>query len=145
MKRPSIRRHLLSPESIALTDMVMNLFIFFFVSFSLLYTFHPDRSNRLEVTLPKAEQGRGAKEPGLTVTITKEGIYSVEEKTLSEGQLMARLKESFRHNPNVSVTIRADEWAPCKALVAVFDGCRTAGITRTGFAVLPNEKRGLAK
>ena len=41
-------------ESIAMTDIVLNLFIFFFISFSLLYTLQPDRMTRIEVRLPKA-------------------------------------------------------------------------------------------
>jgi biopolymer transport protein ExbD len=42
-------------ESIALTDIILNIFIFFFISFSLVYTFNPTRESRIIVKLPQAD------------------------------------------------------------------------------------------
>lgn len=141
MKRPSTRPYLLNPESIALTDMIMNLFIFFFVSFSLLYTFNPDRVARLEVALPKAWASQGSQAAAVTVTVTQEGKHFVEGRPVSEAQLLSELVSQVKRQPRISVLIRADELAPCRSLVAIFDACRGAGITRTSFAIQPREVR----
>ncbi|MBI3322413.1 MAG: biopolymer transporter ExbD [Candidatus Omnitrophica bacterium] len=135
MKRPASRSFIHAPESIALTDMILNLFIFFFVSFSLLYTFSPERTARMEVDLPSAATGRPSADQALAVTVTEEGRLYLAEEQVSEQAMRSRLKELARQGPGAAVAIRADEAAPARALVAIFDACREAGITQTSFAV----------
>jgi len=48
-------QYMVSLESIVMTDIVMNLFIFFFISFSLLYSFDPSRAKQIKVNLPMAK------------------------------------------------------------------------------------------
>ena len=55
MKIRSHRDSILTLESIALTDIILNIFIFFFTSFSLIYTFNPTRESRIMVKLPQAD------------------------------------------------------------------------------------------
>ncbi|MDD5583801.1 MAG: hypothetical protein PHV55_01915, partial [Candidatus Omnitrophica bacterium] len=55
MKIYGRRDYLVNLESVAMTDIVMNMFIFFFISFSLLYTFNADRLKKLGVNLPRAK------------------------------------------------------------------------------------------
>lgn len=136
MKPLATRAYLFTTESIALTDMVLNLFIFFFVSFSLLYTFSPERLARLEVTLPKASTGQGGSE-AVVVTITRDGRYYLGSQAIVEGQLLATMKELATRRPASSVLVCADEASPCRALVAVFDAGRAAGVTKMSFAVQP--------
>ena len=137
MKTPATRGYLLTPESIALTDMVMNLFIFFFVSFSLLYTFSPERLARLEVNLPKASAGQGGSQATTVVTVTRDGRYFLGERAVPDGRLVTELAQLAARRAGMAVLIRADEASPCRALVAVFDACRSAGISRTSFAIQP--------
>lgn len=137
MRRPAARSYIHSPESIALTDMIMNLFIFFFVSFSLLYTFSPERTARMAVDLPKASTGQPGSEEAVHVTVTEKGQLYLAEKSVSEEEMRGELKEISRREPKTAVAIRADESAPARSLVAIFDACREAGITRTSFAVRP--------
>lgn len=137
MKPISSRSYLLNPESIALTDMVLNLFIFFFVSFSLLTTFNPHRLSRLEVSLPKASTGQSVPEMVVVVTITRNGRCHIGNRVVAESRLKEELAELARQKPGASVLVRADESAPCRSLAAVFDAGRAAGITRMNFAVLP--------
>ncbi len=137
MKLPTTRGYLLATESIALTDIVMNLFIFFFVSFSLLYTFSPERMARLEIALPKASTAGGGAQTALVVTVTREGRYFFGDHAVPEGRLRPELAELAKRRPGTGVVIRADEGASCGALVAVFDACRAVGITQTSFAVQP--------
>ncbi len=139
MKHLSTRSYLLNPESIALTDMVLNLFIFFFVSFSLLYTFSPHRLAQLDVTLPKASTGQTLPETVVVVTITRSGRCHLGNRVIAESRLKAELAELAKQKPGASILVRADESAPCRALVAVFDAGRLAGITRMNFAVLTQD------
>ncbi|MGA2315408.1 MAG: biopolymer transporter ExbD [Thermodesulfobacteriota bacterium] len=39
---------------VAITDIILNIFIFFFISFSLVYPFNPARDFRIIVKLPQA-------------------------------------------------------------------------------------------
>ncbi len=45
---------MVSLESIALTDIILNILIFFFTAFSLVYTFNPTRESRIIVKPPQA-------------------------------------------------------------------------------------------
>ena len=140
MKPLSTRSYLLNPESIALTDMVLNLFIFFFVSFSLLYTFSPQRLAQLEVSLPKASTGQAPlPESVIVVTITRNGRCHIGNRVVPESRLIAELTDLAKRQPGTAVLVRADESAPCRSLVAVFDAGRAAGVTRMNFAVLPSD------
>lgn len=137
MKPPATRPYLLTLDSIALTDMVLNLFIFFFVSFSLLYTFSPERLARLEVTLPKAATGEGAGGATVVVTITPAGHYYVGDRAVPEGRLTTELAALAARRPAPAVLVRADAEAPTRSVVAVFDAGRAAGVNRMSFAVQP--------
>ena len=139
MKIKPSPRSFLTLESVAMTDIVMNLFIFFFVSFSLLYTFSADRLSRLDVTLPKAVTGDGASEGVVTVTITRQGTCYLEERAVPEGRLKSTLGELVKRRPGSSFLVKADESAPCRALVAVFDAGRAVNVKRMSFAVQPKD------
>ncbi len=141
MKPLSTRAYLLNPEPIALTDTVMNLFLFFFVSFSLVYTFNPDRISRLEVTLPKASAGQELSESPVVVTISRDGRCFIRNRVIPVSRLKGELGEIIRSQPGAAVLVRADEAAPCRSLVAVFDAGRSAGAARMSFAVLPPSDR----
>jgi biopolymer transport protein ExbD len=55
MKIKTHRDSVVTLESIAFTDIILNIFIFFFTAFSLVYTFNPARESRIIVKLPKAD------------------------------------------------------------------------------------------
>ena len=144
MKPPTTRAYLLTPESVASTDIVLNLFIFFFVSFSILSTFSPERLARLEVTLPRASSAGAGSETAVVVTVTREGQYSVGDRAIEAGRLPEELAAVAAQRASPPIVVRADAAAPCRCLVAVFDAARGAGITRVSFAVqrLPSVETG---
>ena len=55
MKIKTHRDSTVSLESFAITDIILNMFIFFFISFSLVYTFNPARESRIIVKLPQTD------------------------------------------------------------------------------------------
>ena len=118
--------------------MVLNLFIFFFVSFSLLSTFHPGRRAQLEVTLPRAAAGRlPGSESLLVVTVARDGRCILDSRVVPKSRLKAELMRIAGGRPGLAILVQADESAPCRSLVAVFDAGRAAGVERMNFAVQP--------
>src|SRR5438552_18662045 len=65
---------LFSLESVAITDIIMNMFIFFLITFSFLATFHKSNEGELDVNLPKAASATPpAEKKGLSVNLAQEG------------------------------------------------------------------------
>ncbi len=62
MKIRTNRTAMAGLESVAITDIILNMFIFFFTSFSLVYTFNPNRESRIQVKLPQADVKAPAKQ-----------------------------------------------------------------------------------
>ena len=136
MKIKTSQKSFLSLESVAMTDIVMNLFIFFFISFSLLYTFNPHKEAKIEVKLPEGqakEEPRGDAPVVVSVTSGNE-IYIGKKRVLPEalkGELASRAKSAKRSG----VLVRADKLASVDYLVKVLDSAKQAGIEKLGVAI----------
>jgi biopolymer transport protein ExbD len=115
-------------ESVALADIVMNLFLFFFITFSLVATFDRSRETKLRVELPQVRSGL----PALLVTahdifITKEGKLLWDESELTLDQLRAELAKP--QIKQLRLTLRADRRSNVQILVQVLEALRDAGRT----------------
>ena len=120
-------------ENFAMTDIVMNLFIFFVITFSLLYTFR-----MVKLTLPDSKQEEEIS--GILISITEDDkIYLNEEYITSldeqdfeyedasgnitltpKEELLEPLKELLGDEPqNARVIIRADKNLPYKKVEKV--------------------------
>src|SRR5512136_2018865 len=73
MKIKTHRDLLVSLESVAITDIILNMFIFFFTSFSLVYTFNPNRESQIDVKLPQANVRTAAPARPIVVSVTRVG------------------------------------------------------------------------
>ena len=83
---------LFSLESVAITDIIMNMFIFFFITFSFLATFHKSNEGELDVNLPKAASATPpAEKKGLSVNLTQEGGLFL-GKELIQGRIAIEVK-----------------------------------------------------
>ena len=137
MKIKTSRRFPLSLESVAMTDIVMNLFIFFFISFSLLYTFNPHKESKIEVKLPggAAREAAPQEEP-LTITVTHGNeIYIGASRILPEA-LKGEVTSRSKSQKLTGVIVRADKQAFVETLVQVLDTAKQAGIQKLGVAIL---------
>jgi biopolymer transport protein ExbD len=124
-------RHREDPEInlISLIDVLLVLLIFFMVS----TTFQQE--GRVKVQLPQASQiplPKGAHEP-LVITVTAEGTYRVNERTLinSAADTLRAALVREAGNDRGPITIRADARSTHQAVVTAMD---VAG--RLGFAQL---------
>jgi biopolymer transport protein ExbD len=126
---------LFSLESLALTDIIMNMFIFFFITFSFLATFHKSNEGQVDVNLPKAASATPQKEKkGLSVNLTKEGGLFLDKEPTTLEQLKARFQHEKATGAEITVIVRADQEVPHGRVVAVMDLARTEGLNRLAIA-----------
>jgi len=114
--------YLVSLESVAMTDIVLNMFIFFFISFSLLYTFSPARISKIDVKLPKASSAvslEGAEKTMLT--ITRFGEYFVNDEKTKGAYLKKALQSKLKENPSLSIILKVDSMARFDNVVKALD------------------------
>lgn len=135
MKIRGHRSYLSSLESIALTDIVLNMFIFFFISFSLLYTFDPHRQ-RIEVNLPKASSGSAFEDKDrFYITLTEDGEIYAEKDKVDIKALKDILSTRFEENRDLNVIIRVDKKAIFDHVTQILDTVNLVGIRRISVAV----------
>ena len=135
MKIHGRRDYLISLESIAMTDIVMNMFIFFFISFSLIYTFNPSRIQKLTVNLPAAANTAPTESRTQTeITMTNEGQTYMDGKPVTTSQLRDEIEAKRRLNPEVMVILRADKLVRFERFVAVLDILAELGIKNLDIA-----------
>jgi biopolymer transport protein ExbD len=136
MKIKTHRDTVLTLESIALTDIILNIFIFFFTAFSLVYTFNPMRESRIIVKLPQADVKAPAdqKEPIIvTINSRNEVFLNNRPKTLRE--LRTELQSLIAFNKMRPVIVRADKTVIFDRVVQVMDVAKNSGVERLGIAI----------
>jgi biopolymer transport protein ExbD len=137
MKIGGQKNYLTSLESIAMTDIVLNMFIFFFISFSLLYTFNPARVQKLDIKLPKASNISVIENLNqVNITLSNEGIIYLDTELVTLRELKTKVYEKHKNNPALIVILRADKLARFKDIVSVLDTLTELGITNLNIAAV---------
>jgi len=123
-------------ESIALTDIILNIFIFFFTAFSLVYTFNPMRESRIIVKLPQADVKAPAeqKEP-IIVTINSRNEVFLNNRPKTLRDLRTELQSLIAFSKTRPVIVRADKNVIFDRVVQVMDVAKNAGVERLGIAI----------
>ncbi len=132
MKIAPRRRYIVNLESVAMTDIVLNMFIFFFISFSLLYTFNPSKAKHIKVNLPKAKNVASSKADADTVVITlsSEGPVYWQGEIVTAKELETRLGAAVKRNPRFGVILEVDRLVAFKNAVRVLDILNGLGVER---------------
>ncbi len=139
MKIGGRHQHLISLESVAMTDIIMNLFIFFFISFSLLYTFNPHRVQKLDVKLPKAASASNIEtREQVNITLSKEGPVYLGEDIVTIKELKQAVGAKFKENSELIVVLRADKLVGFHKIVDILDVLTELGITNLNIAAVKN-------
>ncbi len=136
MKIRTHRDPALSLESTAITDIILNIFIFFFTAFSLVYTFNPTKEARIMVKLPQADIKTPVdqKEPiVVTINSRNEVVLNNRPKTLRD--LRTELQSLIGFNKMRPVIVRADKTVIFDRVVQVMDVAKNAGVERLGIAI----------
>jgi biopolymer transport protein ExbD len=120
---------LFSLESVALTDIIMNLFIFFFITFSFLATLHKTTEGQVDVSLPKATTSAPPVErKSVMVSVAKEGNLFFDNVPLTLEQLRTHFQAEKTRGADLTLVIRADKEVPHGRVVEVMDIARTEGL-----------------
>jgi biopolymer transport protein ExbD len=127
-------------ESFAITDIILNMFIFFFTSFSLVYTFNPTRESRIHVKLPQADVRTPAKqkEP-IEVTIDAGARVYLAGKPVALSRLAGAISAMLGSDTSTNVIVRSDRSVVFDRVVQVLDAVKKSGAERLSLAV--EEKR----
>jgi len=136
MKIRTHRDSVLTLESIALTDIILNIFIFFFTAFSLVYTFNPTRESRILVKLPQADIKAPVdqKEP-IVVTINSRNEVFLNNRQKNLRDLKTELQSLIAFSKMRPVIVRADKSVVFDRVVQVLDVAKNSGVERLGIAI----------
>lgn len=132
--------YLVALESVAMTDIVMNMFIFFFISFSLLYTFNTTRLSQLEIKLPKASSAialEGAER--MTLAINRTGEYYINNDKVKYADLKNTLKAKFKENPSFGLLLKVDSLTRFDSVVRALDIINELNIQKVSLASVKKE------
>jgi biopolymer transport protein ExbD len=123
-------------ESLAFTDIILNIFIFFFTAFSLIYTFNPVRESRIIVKLPQADIRRppDQKQP-IIVNINSRNEVFLSNKHINLRQLKKELEALMAFNKERPVIVRADKSVVFDRVVQVLDVANNSGVERLSIAI----------
>jgi len=121
---------------VPLIDVLLVIIIFLVVS----TTF--SRFSELKINLPTAEANSPDKKPNvINVSITADGVYSVNETQLPSKNLeaiVAALKNSSNGEKEVPVIINADAKCEHQSVINVMEASRQAGLTHITFSTKIN-------
>lgn len=123
-------------ESIALTDIIFCIFIFFFTAFSLVYTFNPMRESKILIKLPQADIKTPVdqKEP-IVVTINTRNEVFLNNKPKNLRNLKTELQSLIAFDKTRPVIVRADKNVVFDQVVQILDVAKNAGVERLGIAI----------
>lgn len=113
-------------ESVAVTDIVMNLFLFFFITFSLIATFGQEKLSPLKVDLPSISKGKADSAQTIhEIMLTRKGEILWNQTPVKILELGQKLRDEKIRNERV--ILRSDRHASVQALVRILEVVRDAG------------------
>ena len=136
MKIKTHQESFASLESIAITDIILNMFIFFFTAFSLVYTFNPTRESRIQVRLPQAniKAPLDQSEP-IVVTINSHNEVFLNKRPQTLVDLNKELQSLVALSQVRPVIVRADKTVIFDRVVQVLEVAKNSGVERLGIAI----------
>ncbi len=132
--------YLVALESVAMTDIVLNMFIFFFISFSLLYTFNPGKVSKIDVRLPKASSAISIEGGGRAIiAVNKRGEYFINDDRIGPAKLKSALEAKLKENPSLGIILKVDSVARFDSVVKVLDAVNALNIKKVSIAAFKKE------
>jgi len=136
--RYQTKKILVNMESIALTDIITNMFIFFFITFSLLYV-PAVKEKAIKVDLPKAKSGIAKEDKGTVITLKKgdaEHVYFNGE-FISLADLEKRVRSIASIKQDEPITVKCDKNVYVDNMVKIMDIVKVAGVNKINIAIDP--------
>jgi biopolymer transport protein ExbD len=98
----------------SMTDIVFLLLIFFMITSTLVTT------SALDILLPKAS-GKTENKKSVSVSITKQLAYYIDNKKVSEARLEQDLLKILSNQDSPTIVLRAEEGVPIEKAVKIMD------------------------
>ena len=117
-----------------LVDVTMVLLIIFMITAPLM------RSG-MQVDLPESKTTDLKQKEGIIVTLKKDGIILVDEKTVPADQLVTVLSRMIAAQGDQTVLLHADKAVPYGNVISVMDDIKQAGINHLGLVLIPEKDR----
>jgi biopolymer transport protein ExbD len=139
MRRYSGRHNLSTLSEINITpllDLAFVLLIIFMITTPLL-------ENSVNLIIPSSGAANAPVKTGQVQTISIDRLETIKinDKTVSSADLVARLAELKRTNPEVAIVIRPDRDLPVQKLIALMDALQRAQINKVGIATKAETNR----
>jgi len=129
--------YLVALESVAMTDIVMNMFIFFFISFSLLYTFNVVKPSKIKINMPKASSAVALEGSEKTIlTIKRSGEYFINDEMIKVSNLKGVLEEKLKEDHDMAVLLKVDAMARFEFVVKALDAINDLDIKKVSVAAV---------
>jgi biopolymer transport protein ExbD len=139
MRRYSGRHNLSTLSEINITpllDLAFVLLIIFMITTPLL-------ENSVNLIIPSSSAATAPVKTGQVQTISIDRLETIKinDKTVTSADLVARLAELKRTNPEVAIVIRPDRDLPVQKLIALMDALQRAQINKVGIATKAETNR----
>jgi biopolymer transport protein ExbD len=138
MRRYSQRHNLSTLSEINITpllDLAFVLLIIFMITTPLL-------ENSVNLIIPSSGATNAPVNPAQvqTISIDRRETIKINDKQVAAEDLVARLEELKRANPEVAIVIRPDRDLPVQKLIALMDALQRAQISKVGIATKAETK-----
>jgi len=132
MRRYSQRQNLSTLSEINITpllDLAFVLLIIFMITTPLL-------ENSVNLIIPSSSAANAPVKAGQvqTISIDRRETIRINDKPVTAADLIARLTELKRANPEVAIVIRPDRDLPVQKLISLMDALQRAQISKVGIA-----------
>ncbi len=118
----------------SLTDIIFLLLIFFLLSST--FIVQPG----IKVKLPRSETTEMTSEKNITISITRDGSYYLNEERVTLSSLPALLQQKFAFGTEQVVVIKADRDVTLQSAVDVMDISKNVGFERFSIATEPKSE-----
>ena len=138
MKRYSQRQSLSTLSEINITpllDLAFVLLIIFMITTPLL-------ENSVNLIIPSSGAANAPVKAGQvqTISVDRRETIKINDRTVSAAELVTRLTEMKRANPELAIVIRPDRDLPVQKLISLMDALQRAQITKVGIATKAETK-----
>lgn len=108
--------------------------MFFLLVFFMLSTLYMVNLKTIPVNMPKSQSAETQLSVTYLVTMKKDGSLWLEDKLISEKELIARAQAESKKSTKFSIVVRADQTLDYGMVIGLLDKFKAAGITRFGLA-----------
>lgn len=113
-------------ETIALADIVLNLFVFFFITFALNTSFDSVRRGIVPIDLPKSSASMAGKaQKPLTVSIDRSGTIYLGSRSIAPDKLKAVLNHELSLRKDKAILVQADQSISLQTFISILDIIKT--------------------